>query len=411
MPDQVWPVAMEMPHNSREFLKAMDELWSLVDGDERAIFESEANRAAHYHSELQRQHRSWHRSKQCVVPGCLAKSITSSHSIQRAGPLLSIAEDGHVLAPRFDHKSGTLGMARVGVRDASTFPGFCKGHEQLFAGFESRGVIETEEDVALQVFRTICREVVRKRADVESAERVLHNYDNMTLSKFKTLLRARIGPDRADNLESEIRSVKLSGGRGKAALQEYIGDAKRTLSEWEQEYLEPAYTDFQQKTESLSHLVIRVRQPLPVCLAGSGNFIVDDAGQHIDVRVFLNVWPSAGDTVIMISSTSARESCIQGYLRTNAIRNECAMLSMIETWMVRGSDHWFIRPSTWNRIPGNDQRAILADMHDLRFNIGQPYGVSIFNELRQSLLRDSTSLNALVTLGNAELGLEGPIDG
>ncbi len=60
-------------------------------------------------------------------------------------------------------------------------------------------------------------------------------------------------------------------------------------------------------------------------------------------------------------------------------------LVMIETWMVRGPDHWFMTPSEWKSIPQNIQTCVLADMLDESISIGEAYHTPIFESVRREL--------------------------
>jgi hypothetical protein len=39
-------------------------------------------------------------------------------------------------------------------------------------------------------------------------------------------------------------------------------------------------------------------------------------------------------------------------------RSSLALLEMLESWMIHGSDHWFMTPSAWTAIPEARQRTI-----------------------------------------------------
>ena len=110
----------------------------------------------------------------CVHPeaspqSCSSK-IISSHTIQRNGGLSIIASDGHVyslLKHRSMFKESTLeasgGANKVGVKDASTFRGFCSRHDdQLFAPLEKEPFRGTAEQLALLGYRTVCYELLMK---------------------------------------------------------------------------------------------------------------------------------------------------------------------------------------------------------------------------------------------------------
>lgn len=63
------------------------------------------------------------------------------------------------------------------------------------------------------------------------------------------------------------------------------------------------------------------------------------------------------------------------------------VVSMIENWMIHGSDHWFIKPSIWDKIDENKRQEILETILDDRYNIGHEFGMSIFNELKMESIK------------------------
>ena len=51
-------------------------------------------------------------------------------------------------------------MLSIGINEASTFPGYCLEHENLFSEFENIKDFKTGEHMGLQLYRTVCREIV-----------------------------------------------------------------------------------------------------------------------------------------------------------------------------------------------------------------------------------------------------------
>lgn len=107
----------------------------------------------------------------CLHDGCNEKAIRS-HSLQKNGPIKHIAEGGHVIAlGRSLHEILNLSTGRfdfqfqpVGVKEISTFPGFCKFHDDLFACFERFGLdCKDNEHTCLLFYRSFCYEKARKR--------------------------------------------------------------------------------------------------------------------------------------------------------------------------------------------------------------------------------------------------------
>jgi hypothetical protein len=137
----------------------------------------EAQAKANFFAETAKMRSDGNRGK-CLHPAggggaCSSKSI-ASHTVQKGGGLFAIAEDGHVLTTYVDfsdiHRAqGNPEPRRIGVRDASTFPGFCNTHDTaLFKIIEQPSLAINAEAAFLFLFRAVCLELVRKRAAIAS---------------------------------------------------------------------------------------------------------------------------------------------------------------------------------------------------------------------------------------------------
>lgn len=58
----------------------------------------------------------------------------------------------------------------------------------------------------------------------------------------------------------------------------------------------------------------------------------------------------------------------------------------MESWIVNGSDHWFMRPSAWDSIPPARQRKILDLIMRDDDNIGSFLALSIFDDARRQII-------------------------
>ena len=121
-----------------------------------------------------------------------SRQIISAHTIRRNGDLAIIAENGHVCgivnqkSPQYRRNPNTV--RRVGIRQASTFRGFCSKHDNhLFSPVEDRPFIATEEQIALLGYRSVCYEVFMKERSIQATQ-VLRDLDKgRPLSEQKNL--------------------------------------------------------------------------------------------------------------------------------------------------------------------------------------------------------------------------------
>lgn len=121
-------------------------------------------------------------SKQAEKKFCLHPSaglasckgnIIRAHSIQRSGGLTQIAVDGHVYMldshlSSIIKNNGSLSHKLIGVRDATTFTGFCQYHDnETFKPIENTPFIPSQQSAFLLAYRAICRELYAKKFQYE----------------------------------------------------------------------------------------------------------------------------------------------------------------------------------------------------------------------------------------------------
>jgi hypothetical protein len=147
---------------------AMDAM-EAYEANEDTIFDNEADAQKFRYDPKYFKSLSWGNNNLCIYKGCKEQAIRASHTIQKSTSLSSIAENRHVLAPRFNYRQEDYNLASIGVNEASTFPGFCTTHEQIFSKFEDKKILVDEQDFRLQIYRTICREIMENRRSLASS--------------------------------------------------------------------------------------------------------------------------------------------------------------------------------------------------------------------------------------------------
>jgi len=128
---------------------------------------------------LKRTRREFAR-KYCLHPdapnGC-TKKIVSAHSVQRALLKNFIAKNGHVVQIKASVLAEPVGLVAnpesVGINDATTFSGFCSKHDNdVFRPLETSEFGFSRHQIALLGYRSICRELYSKDAEIAAAESV-----------------------------------------------------------------------------------------------------------------------------------------------------------------------------------------------------------------------------------------------
>ena len=121
---------------------------------------------------LQEQAEIFWRVRGCMHPlaskGICQGKVVDSHTIQRRGPLLQIVDaENHVC--HLDTSTNGIVLKEVGWKRASVFPGYCTKHDSEIFGVLERGpFIGTHEQCVLQAYRSVCNELYRKRALIDS---------------------------------------------------------------------------------------------------------------------------------------------------------------------------------------------------------------------------------------------------
>ena len=58
----------------------------------------------------------------------------------------------------------------------------------------------------------------------------------------------------------------------------------------------------------------------------------------------------------------------------------------MESWLVNGSDHWFMRPSAWASLPASRQQTMLDQILSDDDNIGSFLNYSILDDARRQMI-------------------------
>jgi hypothetical protein len=375
----------ELHGPARVLEDAMDDFLALLARDDGAVYGSNGIRVATFFNHRKKVRKKWIKPGECMHPCCSDKTVRS-HAIQREGPLKLISEGDHVLTPFFDHRKKGIGMKKIGIGDASIFPGFCETHDLMFSEFEKSGKIENANHLGLQVFRAVCREVVSLQHQIEDGEEYLKEYDRRVSDFGKNYVMSRISESITIPHRFEISEVSAAGvSHCRDALSGWIARLKHSLEVIKKDYFEQSFHDATGGSDGLSHIMIKGNVTAPVCLSGFGHFGFEVEGNTKEILVILNAWPSSGETMLSVSAPRFHESAIHAYL--NSYNKMClGSLTMLETWMINGTDHWFITPSVWESLPEERKKKVLSDISGTTYNIAAPYPHSIFDALRSKYL-------------------------
>lgn len=121
----------------------------------------------------------------CLIPGCSENAIKRSHVLQEREILKGIVDQtnhfyaiGHV--PVFEMNSNQVfKIAKVGINDGYTFPGFCRIHDgKIFEAIEKHHPIDFSQprNLLLFMYRTVCLELRKKEIYLDLCRDILQAY-------------------------------------------------------------------------------------------------------------------------------------------------------------------------------------------------------------------------------------------
>jgi hypothetical protein len=349
---------------------------SFVDAKDRAA------KHAYVHEHLE----AWKKSRNCIVFGCGSQAIQRSHTIQRAGPLKQIAEEGLVMTPRLRADQYGLSMRKVPIVSASIFPGFCIQHEQLFRDFEQRRALRHTKDFVLQAYRATCREAVRLEIErayfMQNADAFSKAHDDFMVGELSRRISAKGETISPDLIRQTITRSEPSGlPRYHLLMQATWHDLQKLRGEHIRAIEQALFT---QSTTNLPVSVVTLPIEIPVCLSGMDCINLSIGDRDHRVLVILNVIPEPGNTHIIGYVPPGDQEFLAPYME--AIDGLLPGLNTIESAMLHSTDHWYLRPSVWNRLPEKRRNQILSEVELRDGNAFQSSMHSIFDEVRIELL-------------------------
>ena len=259
---------------------AIDFVMKEYEENNKVIFKSEADRAKNQFGLTSKNIRAWKKSKECIVPMCTQKSIIKSHTIPRGMLLDSVAENGHVLTPDFSQVEGTPIMNSLGINIASTFPGFCKTHENLFEEFENNKKLESERHIYLQTYRAVCRESFRSSLLAKQNESMITNYCELRDKRLKDLIKEEAIKRGLPNTVT-FSSISISEDPIIENSNEYF-TAVKTFTLHIKDKILPAIEDavFNCREDNVFIYALNIDLEFPVALSGCAPYYIDDYGQQ-----------------------------------------------------------------------------------------------------------------------------------
>jgi hypothetical protein len=344
--------------------------------DNSVIFLDESDQRKALFASIKRRNKEWAKPQACMYPDCTQRTIRRSHALQKSRVLEQIAEDGHVCTPEIN-SDGNLYIRRIGLGEASTFPGFCVAHENMFSEFEQSGEIENVRHAVLQIFRTVCREISRRRFIVEQLEIDRDEYVARRTTYFENEVRRVTG-------HRDFSIGDLKGDPKQQMAEDAITRTRGVLSQLQLLYNELASEIETGKGKTDGH-ILRLPFVLPIAL--SGIVLVDYRKRSERIRtapVAIGVVPQFGGCVVFLLTLRNHAAFARGWARK--LEFGPSSLDLVEGWMTHGTDHWFVPPSLWNNLSLERQQRILKDLQSTEGVPSADPAEPIFDDLRRTFI-------------------------
>ena len=330
------------------------------------------------------------KKRKCSFIGCKENTIKKSHSIPKSAVLKNISYNNHLLKPEFDYNSSfpKNKMTLVGVNDASVFPGYCIKHENIFKLFEVDGKIDDEKKALLQIYRTISRDRRSREIELEISEKIGKAYKNKINQEAKESLLIHLS--KYPNL-CDVKNIEIEGVDSVIDLllkqDKFLLYPNKQFELFEMNILS-RFLNLPLKND----LVVRVAEidiKFPISICGFGNQSFSNKKIKKDFLLLINVMPLQNSTFIICAGLQQNEEFLKKFFDFS-FSDPLNILNLIESFMINGTDHWFINPTYWNKFSNEKQKKILFDILFTENSFVDEYKISIFDDIRIKIIETLT---------------------
>lgn len=290
----------------------------------------------------------------CLHPEASEKTcsnkIIKAHSVQRAGGLSAISDNGHVISVQrgFEsiHKNnGHIIPEPIGIRVASTFTGFCSLHDNnLFKPIENDSFSLNQEAAFLLAFRALAYEHLAKWHAIKSNE-IQRQADKGT--DF----------DRQVIVQNYLHNILAGQKRG-------MKDVLEWKTEYDRIFIEKDYT-------SMPHYAVEFKGILPFVCSGGFHPEVDFNGDRLQIisrgdisfeHVCVNVSVIGERSFLAFGWHGAADGPAEKFVKSfKAQKNEEKANSAL-TLAVEQSENTYLRPSWWNELSNPHKNHLVRRM-------------------------------------------------
>lgn len=296
----------------------------------------------------------------CMYPNCEKLSI-NSHAISASSCLERISVDG-ILKTISVKRNDNLPLKEfhyddIGIRESSTFKGFCHEHDAIFSGIDKHN-INTWGDVFLQVYRSMCSLIFNNNMLYRASEET---------SIFKELFNP-------EHERKKLVSRELIARDMFELLNDVVGLEKKVSLKNNQTTFFSPFFENKPRDYFISYKKIDFACPV----AFQTHFELNGDNGYYDSFILFTPRESGGD-LFVISHNCDKKNISYHF------RNELRTLSFIESCIMADSQFW-ISPIIYNAWSEEKREWILNDYyHYYERHYLDSYELSLFDETRFKL--------------------------
>jgi hypothetical protein len=230
---------------------------------------------------------------------------------------------------------------------------------------------------------------VRLEIETAYADGLMADYAGLRDRKLLSIVEQRLGLEWLTRNDVTLNHLGLHGDPVLIPAQEKADELRSALAELKSEDLAEIESLVPDRLgKAVGPFGFTLDEPLPVTFSGLGSFGVRERGKPGQVLALLGVFPNSDSrsTTLVMHGKAADAPAIDAYLRR--VQTPLDALSMVERWMIRGTDHWFVDPDLWRAKDSSGQRALLREMLDNSKGVTDAVDTSLFDDLRTWLLHE-----------------------
>ncbi|ABW68736.1 SEC-C domain-containing protein [Desulfosudis oleivorans] len=279
-----------------------------------------------------------------------SNKIIKAHTVQRAGGLSRISEKGHVISERkgFENIFKNLGQIvpeLIGIGSASTFMGFCSGHDNsLFVPIEKSSFSLNHETSFLLAFRAIAYEYLSKKNAIKIVK-IQRDMDKGM--DFSTQV----------SIQNFLHVYQTGCLRG-------MQDLKGWKAEYDKRFIENDYT-------SMPHYAVEFKGTLPLVCCGGFYPEVDFDGNKLQLisrgnskfeHVCINISACGDKSFIAFGWHGINEGPAEQFVKSFKRIKDTEKANAALMLAVEQSENTYFRPSWWNGLNDTNRTHLIDRM-------------------------------------------------